>query len=833
MSKHLRLLLCLVACCFCFSGPVLAQGGIVPTVDHITGLSAFVHWDGEEGASYVVSVAHADGYDWTDWTVGEPFVLLNDLDPNTAYKVKVRVLDDMTGSGGVVPFATTCASISGTVSVGDRSYLMEYFPFDTYYDYSITQQLYTADEYGGTPKVLDSLVFFLAEGANVDVTLKIYLGLVSRSYFTGSNDVVGSDSLTLVFDGSVPLSQYANGSRVAIALDSPFALDGVNTLAVVVNNLTGQWVSPQSTFYVHEAPNGETRALAGFRDGSPFVLDAISALSTSTYVCDIEFPGMCSEPACHKRNLVAASVGQTSARMIWTSGCGNDATVFSDVEFEFRRVGEDLWTEVFVSGNEQMLTGLMPNTAYEARVRSLCASDSSAWTVERFHTTLPRMDIIYVKTASAGAGDGSSWSNATSDLAAALDLAASNVRMFDNNPQVWVAEGSYTSSLVAGGAAFRVAPGVSVYGGFAGNEAADYDLSLRHIANLTSTLLGGSDECSVLDIEGSASHLALVDGFTISEGSSSEVGGVNMHAYSRLSNCHVDNCYGDRAGGILINGYDGSDVPTVVVDRCMVTNNSSSHSGAIDVSYGIVTNCLVANNQSVYDAAIGSGNGGAVVRNSTIVNNLTVNSYSSASAVYSWSDFVFENNIAWGNRIEYGDSVQVMLGDDNLIKNNAIEGQSLGLNCINLSSNNTGSVFSPCFEMPTSETGLYFNVYGNWHLTAQSICINRGRTVGDYTGVLDLAGEARMQADTVDLGCYESSYTNTAAAHFGPHVYVVPNTPGLVTTGAGDSWANACTDLSEACTLASALGIDVWMAQGEYVLDESLDAYNIYIYMVV
>ena len=78
------------------------------------------------------------------------------------------------------------------------------------------------------------------------------------------------------------------------------------------------------------------------------------------------------------------------------------------------------------------------------------------------------LNIRRVTTTGAGNESGSSWANA-SQLQAAL--AASTT----SGNQVWIAAGTYKPHADDRTATFTIPEGVLVYGGFAGNEADDFD----------------------------------------------------------------------------------------------------------------------------------------------------------------------------------------------------------------------------------------------------------------------------------------------------------------------------------------------------------------------
>lgn len=235
---------------------MMAQSGIVPAVDHITGFSAFIHWDGESATSYVVSLAPAGSDSWSDNTVSDPYVLLNNLEPSTSYLIKVRTSSEEPGYERVVPFATRCALSTEAITLGDRTNSNGNFPINTYYNYSVSQQIYTAEEYGGVAKVLDSLVFFLQTVGSHNPAVKIYLGLTHRDHFVWGESCFGTDSLTLVYDGVLPFTSLDNLDgvmRLGIPLDTPFVLDGSSNLVVVINNLSGTYTQ-YSLFYIHNTP---------------------------------------------------------------------------------------------------------------------------------------------------------------------------------------------------------------------------------------------------------------------------------------------------------------------------------------------------------------------------------------------------------------------------------------------------------------------------------------------------------------------------------------------------------------------------------------------------
>ncbi|PSQ92493.1 MAG: hypothetical protein BRD52_04760, partial [Bacteroidetes bacterium SW_4_67_19] len=92
-------------------------------------------------------------------------------------------------------------------------------------------------------------------------------------------------------------------------------------------------------------------------------------------------------------------------------------------------------------------------------------------------------DVVYVDEDAGGAGDGSSWDDAYTQLQDGLADAQSG-------DDVWVAYGTYVpdnSSNAARDSSFALRDGVGIYGGFEGNED---QRSGRDVSADTTTLSG-------------------------------------------------------------------------------------------------------------------------------------------------------------------------------------------------------------------------------------------------------------------------------------------------------------------------------------------------------
>jgi len=310
------------------------------------------------------------------------------------------------------------------------------------------------------------------------------------------------------------------------------------------------------------------------------------------------------------------------------------------------------------------------------------------------HLTLTGTPIRYV--TQDGTGDGSSWVNAMGDLQAAMDSAALE------QGDVWVAQGTYYGDGISENA-FMIPDGVHVYGGFAGNEPADYDLSLR---NFTAhpTVLDGQYVQRTVYHDWTWDLTPVLDGFTIQNGHSSLGGNVfGGEPMLQVTNCTI------RGG---VSEGDAGGLYYTSVRNSVIVNNTSSYWGSAMYECDAY-NCIIMGN------------------------NATEYGYTAQ-----WSTLT--NCILWKNvgYPEYGCT----------IKYSAVEDQEVwGEGNIFLAHNNDGiSPDSNYVRFMDSENGDFRLSYG-------SACINAGTPDISELGLpsVDLQGLPRVLDGRIDMGAYE------------------------------------------------------------------------------
>lgn len=211
---------------------------------------------------------------------------------------------------------------------------------------------------------------------------------------------------------------------------------------------------------------------------------------------------------------------------------------------------------------------------------------------------VPEYPIIYVdKDAENGLQDGSSWSNAFTDLSMALQLA-------DPGDLVWVAEGIYKPASEGDtdrAKVFELRDGIQLYGGFSGTETY---LSDRNDPQLHPTVLSG--DIGVLgDSTDNSFHIlriqdvmdfVLLDGFTISEGNA--MGGDIAFPFTE-----------NGAGILIYAGLSAIDSGQIILKNNVLTGHAAFNGAAISLADAFaiplrlsINNCLINDNYAQQSA---------------------------------------------------------------------------------------------------------------------------------------------------------------------------------------------------------------------------------------
>ncbi|GAB6011712.1 choice-of-anchor Q domain-containing protein [Viscerimonas tarda] len=386
-------------------------------------------------------------------------------------------------------------------------------------------------------------------------------------------------------------------------------------------------------------------------------------------------------------------------------------------------------------------------------------------------------NIRYVKPD--GTGNGTTWELASNDLQAIINLS-------DVGDRIWMAKGAYTAPA---GNGFVLKEGVSIYGGFTGDETELYlapdtvnnKTILKSEGNgrvLTQLANFGADtECAGLIITGGNATNAVFE--PKNGGGAYIMGGTtlrycivknNVASFSTVGNGGgiynntgtIVNCVVSYNKGSSAIGYGGGICNLGLLLNSIISDNLGGGLGigggifntrtfSGQEKTGVVSNCLIFNNTA---GEVGNTGGGVVnlsiLINSTIVNNCGVIDDKSVSAniggVYndggpSGGGFAY-NNIIWGNT-----DIDISIYDGGTVKNNIFKNVSIETEPFVFTDGNSNA--DPQFVDVEN---------GDFRLQASSPAIDAGNNLYydlvQY-GNKDVSNNKRIEFGTIDLGAYE------------------------------------------------------------------------------
>ncbi|MBR3558848.1 MAG: DUF2436 domain-containing protein, partial [Bacteroidales bacterium] len=199
----------------------------------ITSTSATLGWTGNSGdTGWQICLNNDESHLVT--ANSNPFTVTG-LTPETAYTAKVRAT---CGDGEVSLWSNSVGFVpSDKITIGDGTTTSNALPCNNYYKYSLTQQLYTASELGGAGDIV-SIDFYKNSTTACSRALDVYMVGTGKNNFSGSTDWITVSSADRVFSGSVT---FTDNAWTTITLDVPFAYDGVQNVAIIVDDNTGSY----------------------------------------------------------------------------------------------------------------------------------------------------------------------------------------------------------------------------------------------------------------------------------------------------------------------------------------------------------------------------------------------------------------------------------------------------------------------------------------------------------------------------------------------------------------------------------------------------------------
>ncbi|MBQ2906956.1 MAG: T9SS type A sorting domain-containing protein [Bacteroidales bacterium] len=137
------------------------------------------------------------------------------------------------------------------VSIGSGDTDCTVLPVEENFKFSISQQIYTAEEMNATPGTIVSVAFKMANNSLVERNFRVYMINTEKESFTHTMDWVNLSQDDMVFDGSVSYPG-SEGEWLIINLQTPFEYTGGNIL-LCVYDMTGTFVDygDDARFYTY------------------------------------------------------------------------------------------------------------------------------------------------------------------------------------------------------------------------------------------------------------------------------------------------------------------------------------------------------------------------------------------------------------------------------------------------------------------------------------------------------------------------------------------------------------------------------------------------------
>lgn len=382
-------------------------------------------------------------------------------------------------------------------------------------------------------------------------------------------------------------------------------------------------------------------------------------------------------------------------------------------------------------------------------------------------TGTPSSRLYVDSSVKEGNGKGDSWQNAIADLKLALNVASS----CSGVNEIWVAKGTYKPTTTSDrNRYFSMLNGVSIYGGFQGNETA---LSQRNHRKYIATLSGDIDKAGTADSyniihNNDLNNTALLDGFTVT-GANNEssdtisLGWVGAAIYNKQSSPVFKNCVikNNNAGFTSGGGMSNYKNSSPVVLNCVFANNQARSGGGVfntSASSPVLRNCVLVNNSCPIN---GGGMASGAFSNPTLINcNIIGNTAGQDGAgIYNLlsSSPVITNCLFWGNG---GLGKEIFNNESSsvpVVSYSYIQGGYTP--CTSCANNSIAPQFLKDFNWAGADS-VYGTVDDEMHLNEASPCLNSGNNAV-VVDSFDVAGQPRIQNGTVNIGAYENMYLIT------------------------------------------------------------------------
>ena len=274
-------------------------------------------------------------------------------------------------------FSFSGARAQETVTIGEGTVTCNSNPIGTYYNYSIAEQLYTAEEIGmaGT---ISSVSFYYMGNADKDLPITMYMKHVDEANLASAGITLADAEQ--VFSGT--LSVTTTAGWVTIELGTPFEYDGESNLLIGVVKDYLYYFSGQTW---QGTATSATMARYTQNDSQAYDTSTVPGTAQANRP-NIQIEITPSAGPVYKKptDLIVSDLTSTGATISWTAPEGSP----TGYAYQYKKASDADWSaETSVNTTSVALSGLEPAKAYNFRVKAVYGTDGvSGFTSTNFTT---------------------------------------------------------------------------------------------------------------------------------------------------------------------------------------------------------------------------------------------------------------------------------------------------------------------------------------------------------------------------------------------------------------------------------------------------------------
>ena len=345
-------------------------------VAYFPGNSADVWWF-EMGEATEWTVQHGPNANFTEGSyteqnvTGEPYIELKNLTPNSfgEYYVRVRSVCGEGYHSFWSDVITLRPEASNEICDGGGNSTAVLPTSPNYYNYYLSQQIYTRQELRNMPCAIGSVEFNWQNTAFPVRNLDIYMVHTNKTQFDSKSDWVQVTADDLVLSGETTFGHST------ITFNKRFMYDGTSNVVLVVNDKTGGIDDSYMELYNVVATENNQALYAGTNYGN---IDPLGTLYPAEGIVNMKNcvtfgweENPVKTPTMHEATLTPNNA--TVATLNWTeNGTATEWVLQYGASDEFGYNFEELLGEITVTGTPTFnLTGLSPWIYYQARVKAI------------------------------------------------------------------------------------------------------------------------------------------------------------------------------------------------------------------------------------------------------------------------------------------------------------------------------------------------------------------------------------------------------------------------------------------------------------------------------